>query len=67
MRIFVDWVGNSILILLFISQKPEPGRPRGVLIITDRTLDTVAPFLHEFTYQAMANDLLNIENGRVYQ
>jgi len=49
---------------------PKPidiSRPRGVLIITDRTMDTVAPFLHEFTYQAMANDLLKIDNGRVYQ
>ncbi|KAE9398544.1 Sec1-like snare protein [Gymnopus androsaceus JB14] len=41
-------------------------RPRGTLIITDRSMDMMAPFLHEFTYQAMANDLLPIEDGTKY-
>ncbi|KAJ7638250.1 Sec1-like snare protein [Roridomyces roridus] len=41
-------------------------RPRGTLVITDRVMDMVAPFLHEFTYQAMANDLLPIEDGTRY-
>lgn len=46
--------------------KPEPSRPRGVLFITDRSMDTVAPFLHEFSYQAMCNDLLPIQDGTRY-
>jgi syntaxin-binding protein 1 len=41
--------------------KPET-RPRGVMFITDRTMDTVAPFLHEFSYQAMVNDLLRLDD-----
>lgn len=41
----------------------EPGRPRSVLFITDRSMDLVAPYLHEFTYQAMVTDLLHIEDG----
>ncbi|KAI0738596.1 Sec1-like protein [Daedaleopsis nitida] len=45
----------------------DPPRPRGTLIITDRSMDTVAPLLHEFTYQAMANDLLPIEDGTSYR
>ncbi|KAF8587822.1 Sec1-like snare protein [Ramaria rubella] len=47
--------------------KSEGARPRGVLFITDRTMDTFAPFLHEFTYQAMCNDLLPIDNGTKYR
>ena len=29
-------------------------------------MDTIAPLIHEFTYQAMANDLLPIEDGSRY-
>jgi syntaxin-binding protein 1 len=42
---------------------PPTSRPRGMLFITDRTMDLFAPFLHEFTYQAMAHDLLPIKDG----
>lgn len=37
-------------------------RPRAVLLITDRSMDLVAPFVHELTYQAMAMDLLPIRD-----
>ncbi|KAF2747749.1 Sec1-like protein [Sporormia fimetaria CBS 119925] len=42
---------------------PQSNRPRGALYITDRSMDLYAPLLHEFTYQAMAHDLLNIKEG----
>lgn len=29
-------------------------------------MDMIAPFVHEFTYQAMANDLLPIDDGRKF-
>ncbi|KAH9930294.1 Sec1-like protein [Fomitopsis serialis] len=48
---------------------PKPSdtpRPRATMLITDRAMDTLAPFVHEFTYQAMANDLLPIEDGAKY-
>ncbi|KAH6614166.1 Sec1-like protein [Boeremia exigua] len=41
---------------------PPSNRPRGALYITDRSMDLCAPFLHEFTYQAMALDLLPIND-----
>ncbi|KAJ7920739.1 Sec1-like snare protein [Mycena leptocephala] len=48
------------------AKPTEPPRPRGTLFITDRAMDMIAPFVHEFTYQAMANDLLPIEGGTKY-
>jgi syntaxin-binding protein 1 len=33
------------------------------LIILDRTIDHLSPFLNEFTYQAMMTDLLNVEES----
>lgn len=40
---------------------PPSQRPPSVLVITDRSMDLMAPLLHEFTYQAMAHDLLPID------
>ncbi|KAG9238496.1 Sec1 family protein [Amylocarpus encephaloides] len=42
---------------------PPTNRPPGILMITDRSLDLMAPLIHEFTYQAMAHDLLPIKVG----
>lgn len=44
------------------SFPPPSNRPQGVLLITDRSMDILAPLLHEFTYQAMAHDLLPIKD-----
>lgn len=40
---------------------PHSSRPPSVLVITDRSMDLMAPLVHEFTYQAMAHDLLPID------
>ena len=42
-------------------------RPRAMLLLCDRGTDVVTPLLHEFTYQAMAMDLLPIEDGKIYR
>lgn len=42
---------------------PPSNRPQSTLVITDRSMDILAPLVHEFTYQAMAHDLLPIKDG----
>jgi syntaxin-binding protein 1 len=49
------------------SFPPQSERPRGILFICDRALDLQAPIMHEFTFQAMANDLLPIRDGVFYE
>lgn len=34
------------------------------MYITDRSMDLYTPIVHEFTYQAMAHDLLPIKEGK---
>ena len=45
------------------NEFPPTNRPRAALYLTDRSMDLCAPFIHEFTYQAMAHDLLSIREG----
>ena len=42
---------------------PPSSRPRGILFILDRSMDLVAPLIHEFSYQAMVHDLLPVKEG----
>ncbi|ORX91447.1 Sec1-like protein [Basidiobolus meristosporus CBS 931.73] len=42
-------------------------QPKSQLLVLDRTIDMMSPFLHEFTYQAMNNDLLDIADGVNYK
>ncbi|KAJ3027855.1 UNVERIFIED_CONTAM: vacuolar sorting protein VPS33/slp1 [Siphonaria sp. JEL0065] len=47
---------------------PKSSFKAPVLIIMDRSFDLMSPLIHEFTYQAMMNDLLVLEDGKyVYQ
>ncbi|KAI3406539.2 sec1 [Candida oxycetoniae] len=43
-------------------------KTRSILLITDRTIDLYAPILHEFTYQAMAMDIVeSLEKRNVFE
>jgi hypothetical protein len=39
----------------------EPNKERGTLLILDRTIDPVAPLMHEFTYQALVNEIYTMQ------
>lgn len=43
----------------------RPEKERGQILILDRTFDTVSPLMHEFTYQAMVMDLLEVTDGLI--
>ncbi|CAG8589519.1 15159_t:CDS:2 [Gigaspora margarita] len=49
-----------------VSPPQDIQRPRAILFIVDRSIDMYTPILHEFTYQAMANDVLQLENGKKF-
>lgn len=40
-------------------------RSRGTLLLLDRKDDCLSPLMHDFTYQSMVNDLLNMEDDKV--
>jgi len=48
------------------SFPPKTNYEQTTLIVVDRTIDTSGPLIHEFTYQAMVNDLVGLENGTKY-
>ena len=50
----------------FNGDDAHEDRDRGQILILDRSFDPVAPLVHEFTYQTMAQDLVNIEDGNVF-
>lgn len=37
---------------------PKSSYPRAIMLLVDRTFDMLSPFLHDFMYQAMAEDLV---------
>jgi len=45
--------------------KADESRERGTLLICDRSIDPVAPLMHEFTFQSMLNDLLKVNGETV--
>mmetsp|Transcript_31953 Transcript_31953/g.39177 ORF Transcript_31953/g.39177 Transcript_31953/m.39177 type:complete len:620 (+) Transcript_31953:147-2006(+) len=47
------------------GDKDHKARERSTLLMLDRTVDCLTPLMHEFTYQAMVNDLLPIQDDKI--
>ncbi|KAJ2781954.1 syntaxin binding protein 1 [Coemansia javaensis] len=47
-------------------ERPMEGPFPSVIIVLDRSVDMYAPLLHEFTYQAIVHDLIDLEGGTKY-
>ncbi|KAJ1750559.1 Syntaxin-binding protein 1, partial [Coemansia sp. RSA 1752] len=45
--------------------RPETLTP-SVVIVLDRSVDLYSPLLHEFTYQALVHDLIDLDGGNTY-
>lgn len=47
------------------SKSTAAGRERGVLLLLDRSDDCLTPLMHDFNYQSMVHDLLEVEGNRI--
>jgi len=59
-----EFIGNSPNWWYYGDGKHN-ARDRSTLLVLDRQFDPLSPFMHEFTYQAMANDLLKIKDDKI--
>ncbi|KAG0326361.1 vacuolar sorting protein VPS33/slp1, partial [Podila horticola] len=51
----------------YYKGQPRVGLKPPQLVIIDRTVDPITPILHDFYYQAMATDLMPIQDGTKYE
>ncbi|KAI8609559.1 Sec1-like protein [Chytriomyces sp. MP71] len=63
MEMFARMVEDQMDELARVDKSFRPPSQRGYLLLVDRGVDVVAPLVHEYTYQAMVQDYLQLEEG----
>lgn len=63
-RKFTEFIGKNSS-WWYHGDSDHTDRGRATLMILSRSDDCLSPLLHEFTYQAMVNDLLELEGDKI--
>lgn len=59
-KLMNEFISNNST-FTYHGQTAGQAHKRGTLLLLDRQVDALAPLLHEFTYQAMVQDLLEVK------